>query len=309
MNIPLKELLGLVRAFKREQNSTLVTLAGLVEKLPLLVDRIPSGAQIEQIKTRALELERLTQTAGADTGDAAIALGDMLTPLLARTFSPAKAAAPAGGYRLNALFTPSADELGAMWPVYGSALAMAIVQVLRELSDTDDQDSEMQWGAFQKAAVSKGQWWRVFTHAFVHTDKAHAAGDIAAVMSFGTAIARLESPALAFSMLRLGIFVGLLSVIFNRDSEEPVVSVSGPAFCLLGALVTAMLLNRQKIKPPTAEDVPAGMVVFMTGFNLLGRSVAAKPELARAHTLAALAGAAGAGLAHIIAQVERKTHE
>lgn len=300
----LKSLLGVAQALKGEGKGLLVSVVGLVEKLPLLVEHIPSAAQLEQLKARAFDLEQLSRSTG---GDEIASLGSVLTPLLAQAFSQTKKPIPADGYSVEQLFTPTADDLGSLWPVYGSALAMAIVQTLRELDGADPEASALQWGAFQKEAVGNGEWWRVFTHAFVHTDRRQAIGEITATVGFSTAIARLGSPALAFSMFRLGIFVGLLSEMFERPAKsETLTSVSGPAFCLLGALVATMLLNRQHIKTPSAEDIPAGMLVFLTGFNLLGSSMGANGGLTRSQALSALAGVGAAGLAHIISQFDQK---
>lgn len=189
-------------------------------------------------------------------------------------------------------------------PVLGSTLVMLGLYAARLL--TDSRADPVSWGAYQTERALNGQWWRVVTYGFVYDDAFKLFSDAVAVMLFGTALTRLQSSSMAFAAFRLGLFVGLLGVAVKAPRDQVVTSVSGPAYCMLGAFLTTAALNQRRWQIKTLRDRVATGGLGLTLLALVLRPRMSAPATAHAQGYAALAGVGAAGLAHLVRGVDRR---
>lgn len=189
-------------------------------------------------------------------------------------------------------------------PVLGSTLMMLGLYAARTLSDS--RTDPLDWGAYQTERALGGQWWRVVTYGFVYDDAFKLFSDAVAVMLFGTALTKLQSSSMAFAAFRLGLFVGLLGVAAKAPRDQVVTSVSGPAYCMLGAFLTTAALNQRRWRITTPRDKLATGGLGLTLLALVLRPHLSAPATVRAQGYATLAGVGAAGLAHVVRAVDRR---
>ncbi len=103
-------------------------------------------------------------------------------------------------------------------------------------------ESAILYGAFYKAFVLAGEWWRLLTAGFVHADWMHLAVNMMSLYSLG----RILEPALGklrFTLLLLGsIILGNMFLLVLADNTIAV-GISGGLYGLLGAYLFIMTLR------------------------------------------------------------------
>lgn len=208
--------------------------------------------------------------------------------------------------RIGDLVVPSSEDIREAWPVFGSLLLMAGLYAGRKLMSDDPEADYLSWGAYEKEQTLRGQWWRVVTYSFVYENVSDLVGDAAAIALCGTALTRRQSSSVAFATFRLGLFVGLLSLVFDTPRDKAVTSVSGPAYCMLGALLMNLARGEVDWTLDTNRDRLAAGALSLTTLTMAARLLFAPKETRRARIFAMLAGAGATNLASVVSFVEKR---
>src|SRR4051812_6913675 len=160
------------------------------------------------------------------------------------------------------------------------------------------------WGAYRGDRVAAGEWWRIITYTFLYEQPLALASDALAVTVCGTALTRLQSPALGFAAFRLGMFAALLGVLRREPRDQPVTSLSGPAYCMLGAALASAALRPARVRPALSGGPPALAAGLAALLGLAARPFGATATARRAQVIAFSAGAVAAALAELVRTIE-----
>jgi rhomboid protease GluP len=121
-------------------------------------------------------------------------------------------------------------------------IAANVLVFLWELStgDTGDGRILVRDGALYGPAVAGGEWWRIFTAAFLHAGWLHIATNMFALYQVGTFVELLYGRARMATIYLIAIIgSGIAVYVFSFDA--PTVGASGAIFGLFGALAAAGL--------------------------------------------------------------------
>jgi len=117
-------------------------------------------------------------------------------------------------------------------------------------------------GAQIHSAVAAGQWWRIFSAMFLHTDLVHILFNMYALWLFGPVLERrFGSPSFAALYLAGGISGGML---FQLIGGAAAVGSSGAIFALFGALLAASYRQRHT----RAGAAVFGQLLLLLAINL-----------------------------------------
>ena len=119
--------------------------------------------------------------------------------------------------------------------------ANVLVFIWTSLSNaTASSQRLVEFGALYGPAVAAGQWWRIFTGAFIHDGIMHIAFNMFALWQIGMLVEQLfGSPKMAFIYFVSMIGSGL--AVYYLNYNEVTIGASGAIFGLFGALVAAGL--------------------------------------------------------------------
>jgi rhomboid protease GluP len=119
-------------------------------------------------------------------------------------------------------------------------IAANVVVFLWELStgDTGDGRVLVRDGGLFGPYVADGQWWRIFTAAFLHAGWLHIATNMFALYQVGTFVEVLYGR-LRMSAIYVVSIVGSGIAVYFFSYTEPTVGASGAIFGLFGALAAA----------------------------------------------------------------------
>jgi membrane associated rhomboid family serine protease len=126
-------------------------------------------------------------------------------------------------------------------------------------------------GGLIPSFVLAGQWWRIFTSAFLHADLMHIAFNMFALYQVGTFVEMIYGAprmAIIYTMAMLG--GGLAVTYFAPD--VPTIGASGAIFGLFGALAVAGLRlgqpGRAILQQTTGIIVINLVISFLPGSNI-----------------------------------------
>lgn len=124
------------------------------------------------------------------------------------------------------------------------------------------------------AVVQYGQWWRIFSAAFLHANLIHIAFNMFALYQVGTIVEALYGK-VRFSLLYLLAIVGsgLAVIVFNYDI--PTLGASGAIFGLFGALVAVGLRLGKRGRSLIGQVLPIIVINLVFTFSVPGISAAA----------------------------------
>ncbi|HTJ28179.1 MAG TPA: rhomboid family intramembrane serine protease [Candidatus Limnocylindria bacterium] len=124
------------------------------------------------------------------------------------------------------------------------------------------------------AVVEHGQWWRVFSSAFLHGSIPHVALNMIALYQVGNLVEQLFGK-LRFALLYTLAIVGsgLTVIWFNYD--QPTLGASGAIFGLFGALVAVGLRLGRRGRALIGQVVPIVVLNLIFTFAVPGISAAA----------------------------------
>ena len=105
----------------------------------------------------------------------------------------------------------------------------------------------LEHGALHKPSVLAGEWYRLFTHMFLHADIWHLGNNMLILFCLGNA---LEHYTGKFSYVVIyffsGILAGLGSVVYNTDNTVSV-GASGAVFGVVGAMAWLVVRNKGRL--------------------------------------------------------------
>ena len=121
-------------------------------------------------------------------------------------------------------------------------IAVNVIVFCWELStgDTSDGYVLVKDGALYGQLVAAGQWWRIFTAAFLHAGWLHIATNMFALYQVGTFVELLYGRARMAIIYFLAI-IGSGVAVYYFSYDAPTVGASGAIFGLFGALTAAGL--------------------------------------------------------------------
>lgn len=198
---------------------------------------------------------------------------------------------------VGALLVPVTDSLAKVAVLYGLSGLSALIN-----ADSSEAETKAGWGAFQKSQLNAGQVWRILSYSLVHPSFAAALREGAAVSILGTATTRFQSFSLAFSAVRLGIFVPLLVTAPQAEDDAVLTNMAGSSYCLLGVFLASLATDRQRLTFRSQQDVLAATALGVLCSQMLSGLVQSKGS-ARKAGLASL----GAGvISTLIMQIVRR---
>lgn len=112
-----------------------------------------------------------------------------------------------------------------------------------------DADYMISAGAMYGPAFLDGhEYYRVFTHFFLHFGFEHLANNMISLVVLGYALEnRIGRGWFCFIYMFSGIFAGLVSVFYNMSGyhERVLCGASGAIYGLMGALLVVLIINRR----------------------------------------------------------------
>jgi membrane associated rhomboid family serine protease len=115
-----------------------------------------------------------------------------------------------------------------------------------------------------------GEWWRVFTAAFLHIGPVHLVLNMLAVLVFGSELERQLGRVRFLALYLLSALGGAASIQLFSDPRVPVAGASTAIYGLLGALGVLMLARRQDIRGLVTLLAINVFISFLPGVSLLG---------------------------------------
>jgi len=131
--------------------------------------------------------------------------------------------------------------------------------------------AELHGGLIPSYVLGAGQWWRIFTSAFLHADIMHIAFNMFALWQVGSFVETIYgTPRMAIIYTLAALGGGLAVVYFAPD--VPTIGASGAIFGLFGALAVAGLRlgkpGRQILQQSTGIIVINLIISFFPGSNI-----------------------------------------
>ncbi len=121
------------------------------------------------------------------------------------------------------------------------------------------------YGGLYPPAVEAGQWWRLFTCAFLHSNAYHLFNNMVMLFAAGVYVEKaLKTP--KFTILYFGSMLGasLLSFLYGRNLPGFVsIGASGAVFGLIGALLFIVLRHKGRY-----ERLSMRGMIFMLALSI-----------------------------------------
>ncbi len=115
-----------------------------------------------------------------------------------------------------------------------------------------------------------GEWWRVFTAAFLHIGAVHLAMNMLALLVFGSELERGLGRRRFLALYLLSALGGAVAIQLFGDPRVPVAGASTPIYGLMGALGLLKLASRQDVRGLVTLLVINVFISFLPGVSLLG---------------------------------------
>jgi membrane associated rhomboid family serine protease len=115
-----------------------------------------------------------------------------------------------------------------------------------------------------------GEWWRVFTAAFLHIGPVHLALNMLAVLVFGSELERQLGRWRFLVLYLLSALGGAAAIQMFADPRVPVAGASTAIYGLFGALGVLMVVRREDLRGLLTLLAINVVLSFLPGFSLLG---------------------------------------
>jgi membrane associated rhomboid family serine protease len=122
--------------------------------------------------------------------------------------------------------------------------------------------------------VQRGQWWRIFTAAFLHANLLHIGFNMIALLQVGNVVELIYGK-LRFSLLYAIAIVGSGLAVITFNYTVPTLGASGAIFGLFGALVAVGLRQGQRGRSLIGQVLPVIVLNLVFTFSVPGISAAA----------------------------------
>jgi membrane associated rhomboid family serine protease len=151
------------------------------------------------------------------------------------------------------------------------------------------------------AVAELGEWWRIFTAAFLHVGLVHLVMNMLALLIFGSEIERQLGRLRFLALYLLSVLGGAAAIQLFGDAGQVVAGASTAIYGLLGALAVLMIFHRQDLRGLLTLLAINVLISFLPGVSLLGHLgglvagalAAAILVLTRTRPRAQIAGLAG----------------
>jgi membrane associated rhomboid family serine protease len=115
-----------------------------------------------------------------------------------------------------------------------------------------------------------GEWWRLFTAAFLHIGVVHLALNMLAVLVFGSELERQLGRWRFLALYVLSALGGAVGIQLFGEPGRPVAGASTAIYGLLGGLGVLMLVRRQDVRGLVTLLAINVLISFLPGVSLLG---------------------------------------
>jgi membrane associated rhomboid family serine protease len=115
-----------------------------------------------------------------------------------------------------------------------------------------------------------GEWWRVFTGAFLHIGPLHLAMNMLAVLVFGSELERQLGRLRFLALYLLSALGGAAAIQLFADPRVPVAGASTAIYGLLGAFAVLMIARRENLRGLLTLLAINAFISFLPGISLLG---------------------------------------
>jgi membrane associated rhomboid family serine protease len=146
-----------------------------------------------------------------------------------------------------------------------SAVAAGFPPLDNYRSGVFDQLSQWPYGVFLF-----GEWWRVFTAAFLHIGPIHLLMNMLALLIFGSELERELGRGRFLALYLLSALGGAVAIQLFGDPRVPVAGASTAIYGLLGGLGVLMLARRQDLRGLLTLLAINVVISFLPGVSLLG---------------------------------------
>lgn len=140
-------------------------------------------------------------------------------------------------------------------PVFTVVLVAAnvLMYLVTELRGSSlDSDYMIQMGAMYEPAFVEGrEYYRIFTHFFLHFGMNHLANNMVSLLVLGYTLEQeIGKGWFAFIYMSSGVIAGLVSVWYHLYTSQDVVScgASGAIYGLMGVFLILLICNRQNLR-------------------------------------------------------------
>ena len=139
------------------------------------------------------------------------------------------------------------------------------VFLLIKISGFDGNDTEkaILYGAYYKPFILAGEWWRLLTAGFVHTQIWHILMNMMSLVSLGFALEKYFGRLRYAVILLLSVIAGSLTV-FAFEGNIITVGISGGLYGLMGAYIAIAVMNGHLENPSFRNSL-----FRIVGINLL----------------------------------------
>jgi membrane associated rhomboid family serine protease len=118
--------------------------------------------------------------------------------------------------------------------------------------------------------VDLGEWWRIFTAAFLHIGPVHLLLNMLGLLVFGSELERQLGRWRFLALYLLSAIGGAAAIQMFGRPNAPVAGASTAIYGLLGALLVLMLVRRQDLRGIVTLLLLNIALSFLPGISLLG---------------------------------------
>jgi membrane associated rhomboid family serine protease len=115
-----------------------------------------------------------------------------------------------------------------------------------------------------------GEWWRIFTAAFLHIGAIHLVMNMLGLLIFGSELERQLGRVRFLALYLLSALGGAAAIQLFGDPRVPVAGASTAIYGLLGGLAVLMLYQRQDLRGLLTLLAINVFISFLPGVSLLG---------------------------------------
>lgn len=170
---------------------------------------------------------------------------------------------------------PKPQPIRRIHPVFNFTNLLILINVAIHIilcikGDTTDSEFMIENGAIYIEKLQEGELYRIFTSMFMHFDWIHIAGNMFALFMAGRNLENMVGK-VKFPILYLvgGIGAGAVAVLYYAITEQNIVCVgaSGAVYAVVGALLWAIIINKERRRYIVLWQVIVGLVLTLgSGF-------------------------------------------
>jgi membrane associated rhomboid family serine protease len=120
-------------------------------------------------------------------------------------------------------------------------------------------------------SVELGDWWRIFTAAFLHIGPLHLGLNMLGLLVFGTELERALGRWRFLALYLLSLLGGATAIQLFGEPKAPVAGASTAIYGLLGSLAGLMLVRRMDLRGIVTLLLLNIALSFLPGISLLGQ--------------------------------------